>query len=365
MIHSRSRITLSAPALRSNYRILSSKVPGLSLLPMVKADAYGHDALFCARALLKEKKLHGFGVATFREAVALRKGLGNPQLPIVVFSDSAPWTGEHSALCRKFRLEPVFSEITSLLTFQAEPRSREVRAHVEVNTGMNRLGIPMESFSLVRFYPESVFTHLAEADLPADPLTRLQLRNFGVLLEEARARFPKALFHFSNSSAIWNHARFPLTREMQLARPGLSLYGIRPFKRARNDGLRRVMTLTAQVLNRIHLSRGDRVGYGGTYECTRARGEWISVIGGGYADGIFRSLGNRGIAYHGAKKLRFRGRVSMDLSAVEGHSGVKIGDSLELWGDRVDPYEQAELAGTIPYEITTRIGSRLERVYDQ
>ena len=93
-------------------------------------------------------------------------------------------------------------------------------------------------------------------------------------------------------------------------------------------------------------------------------GEWISVIGGGYADGIFRALSNRGIAYHGTKKLRFRGRVSMDLTAVEGRSKMKIGDALELWGDQVDPYEQAELAETIPYEITTRVGARVERVYE-
>ncbi|NDG84381.1 MAG: hypothetical protein EBX52_04990, partial [Proteobacteria bacterium] len=251
MIHSRTRITLSGQALKKNYRILSSKVPGLSLLPMVKADAYGHDAVFCARTLLGEKRLHGFGVATFREAVALRQGLGRSPLPILVFSDSAPWTDEHEALCRKFRLEPVFSEITSLLSFQAGSHSREIGAHVEVNTGMNRMGIPLESFPLVRFYPKSVFTHLAEADLPNDPLTRLQMRNFEALLGEARSRFPKALFHFSNSSAIWNHARFPLTREMHLARPGLSLYGIRPYQRAKDDGLRRVMTVTSQVLNRI------------------------------------------------------------------------------------------------------------------
>jgi alanine racemase len=87
-------------------------------------------------------------------------------------------------------------------------------------------------------------------------------------------------------------------------------------------------------------------------------------LGAGYADGVFRTLGNQGVAYHGSKKLRFKGRVSMDLSSIEGYSRMKIGDEIELWGDRVDPYEQSILAGTIPYEITTRIGSRVERKYE-
>jgi alanine racemase len=331
---------------------------------MVKADAYGHDAIFTSKALLKEKSLFGFGVATLREACALRLGLRDSKVPIIVFSDSAPWTSDHLKLCLQYALEPVFSEITSLLQFQAQRNFLQVSAHVEINTGMNRMGIPPESLSLIRFYPRSVFTHLAEADLPSDPLTRTQMRTFSGVVEQVRQKFPKALLHFSNSSAIWNHAKFSLTPEMDLARPGLSLYGIRPFDRASNDGLKRVMQMTSQVLNRIHLSPGDRVGYGGTYRCKKPGGEWISVIGGGYADGIFRALSNRGIAYHGAKKLRFRGRVSMDLSAVEGHSKIQIGDFLELWGDRIDPYEQAGLAETIPYEITTRVGARVERVYE-
>ncbi len=331
---------------------------------MVKADAYGHGSVFAAKALLKERNLFGFGVATFAEAIELRKGLPGARTPILVFSDSVPWTEERLKLCIKHGLEPVFSEILSLLEFQSRPASSRISAHVEVNTGMNRMGIPAESLPLVRFYPRSVFTHLAQADSPEDSLTRKQLKSFASVAAEVRARFPRALLHFANSAAIWNHARFPLLREMDLARPGLSLYGVRPFEEAKNDGLRRVMTFKARIVNRIRLNYGDRVGYAGTYRCSRPGGEWISILGGGYADGIFRALGNRGVAYHGTKKVVFRGRVSMDLSAVEGSARMRIGDELELWGDRVDPYEQAGLAGTVPYEITTRVGPRVERVYE-
>ena len=360
----RAEVTVSGSALRNNFRILKKKVSKLRLIPMVKADAYGHGAAWAARTLLAEKGLHAFGVASFREAVELRLSLGNSRIPVIVFSDSAPWTTEHSSLCVRYRLEPVLSEIESLLRFQSLKESRKVPYHVELNSGMNRLGIPLDSLGCVLLPPESVFTHLADADAPRSALTRVQIKRFETVLPGIRARFPKTLLHFANSSAIWNHRDFPLMKEMDLARPGLALYGIRPYKKAREDGLKRVMRFSSRVLNRIHLEAGDRVGYGGTYVSKARSGEWVGVIGAGYADGVFRSLSNTGFAVHGRKKLPFIGRVSMDLSALRIPSSVRVGDELVLWGDEVDPYEQSEAAGTIPYEITTRIGSRVERSND-
>ncbi len=361
---SRSSIRLSRSALVQNYRILSKKVPGKKMLPMVKADAYGHDAIFVAKSLSAESSLHGFGVATFNEAIELRNGIKRNDLPIVVFSDCAPWDQERSDLCLKYRLQPVFSELESLLRFQSSADSVRIGAHVEINTGMNRLGIPVDSLGLVKFYPKSMFTHLADADTPQAKLTQTQMAAFSRVVKDLRVRFPQTLLHFANSSAIWNHSKFELSPQMDLVRPGLSLYGIRPFPAAKNDGLKRVMRYTSRVLNRIYLNEGDRVGYGGTYRCRNPKGEWVAILGGGYADGIFRSLGNQGIAYHGSRKLQFLGRVSMDLSAIQGSARIKIGDEIELWGNQVDPYEQSALAGTIPYEITTRVGSRVERIYE-
>ncbi|MBU6154484.1 MAG: alanine racemase [Bdellovibrionales bacterium] len=360
----RAGIRISGSALRSNYRILSKKIPELNLIPMIKADAYGHGAEFIGKILAKEERTFSLGVATMEEGRRLRKALGASPMPIIVFSDSAPWTSDRARFCVRYNLEPVFSEVSSLLSFQTDRYSNRIPAHVEFNTGMNRLGIPVDSASLIRFYPKTAFTHLSDADEPDSARTRQQMKVFALLVDGMRTRFPRTLLHFANSSAIWNHQGFPLMKKMDLARPGLSLYGIRPFENAREDGLKRVMRFTARVLNRIYLEKGESVGYGGTYRCKNPDGEWIAILGAGYADGVFRSLGNQGVAYHGSKKLRFRGRVSMDLSAVEGFSRIRIGDELELWGDRVDPYEQSFLAGTIPYEITTRIGDRVERKYE-
>lgn len=360
----RATITLSRSALLKNYQILSLKVPGQKLLPMVKANAYGHDANFVARSLLGQKNLHGFGVATFLEGVNLRKYIKSPGVPILVFSDSSPWNEECARISTKYKLEPVLSEITSLLSFQSTRAAKKLKAHVEINSGMNRLGVPADSLALLSFQPASIFTHLADADRPQSQLTRKQMKCFSEVVKEARLRFPDSLLHFANSSGIFNQKAFELSVHMHLARPGISLYGIRPFASAKESGLKRVMSFRAPIINRIHLSLGDRVGYGGTYLCKKPEGEWISIIAAGYADGVFRSLSSCGIATFKKKKFNLLGRVSMDLSAMQGHASLKIGDQVELWGDSIDPYEQADLAHTVPYELTTRMGERVEKYYE-
>ena len=366
-LEARASVTLSQTALLQNYQILREKVsslnPRMRMLPMVKANAYGHGAIWAAKALAKQKHLHGFGVATFSEGVQLRMALRTPSIPILVFSECAPWTSESLSICKKFNLEPVLSEIVSLLEFQRQRGSASVPAHVEINTGMNRMGIPFESLPLLRFIPKSIFTHLADADAPKSKLTQLQMQGWSDTVKWVKSKYPHTLLHFSNSSAIWNSKQYPMTQEMDLVRPGLSLYGIRPFEKAKDDRLKRVMTYSAPILNRIYLNPGDQVGYGGLYTCRKKNGEWVSVLGAGYADGVFRSLSTKGIGVYekSGKRVQFLGRVSMDLCAVQGTPESKVGDRVVLWGDEIDPYQQANLAGTIPYEITTRIGET-ERV---
>ncbi len=328
---------------------------------MIKANAYGHGGAWAAEVLGSQKNVLGFGLATFSEALEIRNH-SRTRKPLWVFSDSAPWTSDHLQLCERHNIEPVFSEIESLLRFQAMQGSRKISAHVEVNTGMNRMGVPVESLSLIRFHPKSIFTHLAEAENPNSRLTIGQFSRFSEVVKWSRQKFPKTLIHFANSAAIWNAKSFPLFREMDLVRPGLSLYGVRPYDEAQEAGLRRVMTCKVSVINKIYLEKGDRVGYGGTYHCARKQGEWVATLGGGYGDGIFRALGGSqkssgiGLYEKSKTKVKFLGRVSMDLCAVSASAKVGLGDSVVLWGDAIDPYEQAAAAGTIPYEIMTRIG---------
>lgn len=335
------------------------------LLPMVKADAYGHDATWVTSVLWKNpttrKKLFAFGVATFREALLIRQSLpsGANELPIVVFSDCAPFSSDWIKLCERNRFEPVFTDVRAFLEFQkvqyAKPQSKRIPFHIEVNTGMNRLGIPVDSLSLVKLNPRSVFTHLAESECPNSDLTLGQMRVFDQVISWKNETTPASAIHFANSGAIWNSKSFSVFSKMNLVRPGLSLYGIRPDRMARNDGLQPVMGFQAPVIQKTFLVKGDRVGYGGTYRSVSAKGEWVATLGAGYADGVFRAMANQ---------EKIVGKVSMDLITVKASAKTRIGDWITLWGAGIDPYEVADRAGTIPYEITTRIGGRVDRIYE-
>lgn len=331
---------------------------------MVKANAYGHDASWAANVLVKSsaarKQLHGFGVATFEEALALRSSLPKnaAKIPILVFSDCSPFLTSWVELCRKYHFEPVLSELRSLLEFQkhiSQKPSLKIPFHVEVNTGMNRLGIPVDSLALLSVKPTSVFTHLAESEVPQSKLTQKQIAEFEKVIRWKRQTSPETLIHFANSGAIWNADQFPFFKEMDLVRPGLSLYGIRPYPKAKDRGLKPVMTFQAPVMQLTFLEKGERVGYGGTYQAQKKSGEWVATLGAGYADGVFRALANQDLIL---------GKVSMDLITVRASSKTKVGDWVTLWGKGVDPYEVAGRAGTIPYEITTRIGERVKKIYE-
>ena len=326
---------------------------------MVKANAYGHDSRWVANVLWKNpanrKKLFGFGVATFEEALEIRKSLpvSAKKFPILVFSDCAPYSKKWIKLCQQFHLEPVIGELHTLLEFQAS--KLHIPFHVEVNTGMNRLGIPVDSLRLLNQKPRSVFTHLAESEEPGSRLTQKQILEFEKVILWKNQTAPETLIHFANSGAIWNAKSFPFFGEMNVVRPGLSLYGIRPYSKAKNDGLKPVMTFQAPVIQKTFLEEGDRVGYGGLYQAKKKTGEWIATLGAGYADGVFRALANQD---------QILGKVSMDLITVKAKSTTKIGEWISLWGEGVDPYEVASRANTIPYEITTRIGERVKKIYE-
>lgn len=147
-------------------------------------------------------------------------------------------------------------------------------------------------------------------------------------------------------------------------RPGLSLYGISPFKSKRSIKLKTVLNLEAPVIQKRRLRRGESVGYGAHYRS--AVTESMAVLGIGYADGIHRAWsrpGSQARVLLSGKKQAFLGPISMDLCAVRASAKVRVGDWARLWGEGIDPWKQAAEAGTIPYEILTSFSRRVQRVY--
>jgi alanine racemase len=371
-----SRVTaaMSTEALVGNYKAILEQVPEQLILPMIKADAYGHGADQVAHRLIREPSLYAFGVATLEEGADLRRALDakKTRARIIVFSGTTPFTLEKGQFCEKYHLTPVLTREEDWTVFYRESFQQRVSYEIKFNTGMNRLGMnPGFASQLVKQlrnrpvveHPTGILSHLAMAEDAKEKLTLNQFAAFREIRGELSTAFPKAHFHIANSSGIWNQKQFGLEGLTDVVRPGLSLYGIPPWPGAPARGLRSVMSLQAPVIAVRQLKTGDRVGYGGTFKFDN-RAEFsgnIAILGAGYADGVKRALSNQGHVFLNGKFESVIGIVSMDLCAVSCVPKTKVGDWAEIFGPSVEPWSYAKEAGTIPYEILTGVSSRVER----
>lgn len=368
--------TLSGKALKSNWRTLLSASPGSALLPMVKAEAYGHGALWVAQNLLSLPRLSGFGVATLDEGSALREGLGSAGCSIVVFSGTLPWSDGCGDQCLRFGLTPVVSTVEDWRRFSRSSWARRIPFELKLNSGMNRLGIPLPLLGSVAadlrrlartgVFPRAIHSHLAMGEAPSAAISRLQKAAFEQIVGCLAPILPDGVeFSLANSAAILNEKkwRLPGTPRTRV-RPGLALYGIPPEEAsaAVASRLRPVLELHAPVVALQSLRPGDAVGYGASYKARRPG--TIAILGAGYGDGLHRALGGDGRVILRGRSVRFAGRISMDLCAVEAPPGTRVGDRALLFGKGIDPWEQARAAGTIPYEFLTSLGARVQRIHE-
>jgi alanine racemase len=358
-------------ALASNFRAVRALVgPGVKVMGVVKADAYGHGAAACARRLEAEGA-EWFGVAIPEEGLALRRaGVGGRVLSFGGF-----WEGQ-AAACVSEGITPVIYRPDMAEAFGAAARAAGVVAdiHVKIDTGMGRLGVRydeaaefaerLKAFGGVRV--EGLMTHFAAADEPRrDCFTEEQLKRFreGVAAFRAHGYAPE-YEHMANSAATFAH---PETRG-NMVRPGGVLYGLwrdvlPPLALA--PELRPVMSVRTHVtlLKRVHA--GETLGYGCTYEA--AREMTVATVPAGYADGYARGLSNRGRVIIKGKLAPVVGRVSMDLTLLDvtDVEGVGVGDRVTLLGADagllVPAEELAQTAGTLSYEITCGVSARVPR----
>jgi len=367
---------LDESALVENYHAIRKIARAQRILPMIKANAYGHDSEWAGRVLVRLPALYGFGVASIEEGARLREGLGwkHAGTRIVVFSGGAPWTDEKGGLCERHGLVPVIATYPDWKNFISGKWAKKLRYELKFNTGMNRLGIGIENLSCIRNAikamrptqrPGGILSHLAVAEKPDFPLSIMQREKFGLIRRELEAVCPDAVFHLANSAAIWHRKRWLLDDLTDVVRPGLSLYGITPWHGADPRGIRPVMTVKAHVAAVHRLLPGESVGYGATFTvpANARRRVSVAILSAGYADGIHRILSNAGIARIAGKKVRFLGRVAMDMLAVECPPGTKEGDWAELMGPGLDIWQQADAAKTLPYELLTSVSGRVQRVY--
>lgn len=344
---------------------------------MVKADAYGHGAVAVTRTLAAEG-CRRVAVVRVGEAAALRSA--GIALEILVLGGAS--TDEEANALVALRATPVLHDAGQLSRIEAAARrgERRVPVHVEIDTGMRRMGVPCDAapalLAAVRASADvrlaGLATHLARADEPGAPEAAEQLRLFEQVVRGGPGPGSDVLLHVANSAATLANLSGTLALAGSVAvRPGLSLYGVTPFSGDAGTmprALRPVMSLVARVVALRRVAAGTAVGYGATWRAPRAT--TIATVAAGYGDGVPWSLGNRGVVQIGGLRHPIAGRVSMDFTTLDaGESPVSEGDEALFFGvlgeARLPVEEVAALAGTIPYELVVRVGARVPRVIDE
>lgn len=362
--------------LAANFRQIKNQVsPSARVMAVVKADAYGHGAVQCAKRLALEGA-DWFAVAIPEEGMQLRAaGITQPILCLGGF-----W-GDQATACLQHQLTPVVYRLDMFESLNQAALDAGViaDAHVKIDTGMGRLGIRVDALSefvgqLDRFRNvriDGLMSHLAAADdASCRPLTLDQIHRF----EEATTIFRQHGFHptylhLANSAGIYGH------RETwgNLVRPGGVLYGlwrdVLPLKIS-DPQLKPVMSLHTRISMLKWVPPGETIGYGCTFEASRKT--LIATLPIGYHDGYMRTLSNRANVIVRGTHAPVVGRVSMDLTLIDvtNVSEVQVGDKVTLLGGDGEPSspnisaeDLARICGTLSYEVTCGISERVPRVY--
>ncbi|MFI8302498.1 alanine racemase [Streptomyces sp. NPDC085927] len=373
----RARAEIDLGALRANVRSLRAHASGAALMTVVKADAYGHGALACARAAV-EAGASWLGTATPQEALALRApGAGIPagvRVMCWLWTPGGPW---REAIEADLDVSAGGMWALEEVTAAARAAGRPARVHLKADTGLGRGGcVPADWAELVAAARAAeadgllrvvgLWSHLACADEPGHPSIEAQLTRFREMVAYAEQQgVDPEVRHIANSPAILT---LP-DSHFDLVRAGVATYGVSPSPEIGTPadfGLRQVMTLTASLALVKHVPGGHGVSYGHHYVTPGAT--TLGLVPLGYADGIPRHASSAGPVLVEGKLRTVAGRIAMDQFVVDlGGDEPPPGTEAVLFGpgDRGEPTVEdwAQAAGTIGYEIVTRIGTRVPRVY--
>ncbi|MCR5719602.1 MAG: alanine racemase [Lachnospiraceae bacterium] len=359
-------------ALLYNYGVIREKIgKEVKFLGVVKANAYGHGSVMISKAL-EDAGADYLAVSSIDEAMELR--LNDIKMPILILGHTPVEQVERlidyditqAVTCRAKAVE--YSECAAKL-------NKTLKIHIKVDTGMSRLGYICrgdyfdeavkgitEAITMKGLDAEGIFTHFAVADEFGEDEDRYTREQFDLLQRvcdavEKKSGIKFKIRHCANTGAT---VRFPEMR-LDMVRPGLLLYGYGEF--AKEWGLKPVMTLKTTVSTIKIYPEGTKVSYGGIYETHK--GERMGVLPYGYADGFFRCLSNKYSVVTPEGPAPLRGKICMDMSMVDitGYDSVGVGSEIEIFGPRNPIEKMADIAGTIPYELTCAVSKRVPRAY--
>ncbi|MGM0424854.1 MAG: alanine racemase [Thermodesulfobacteriota bacterium] len=366
-------------AIAHNCRRIRGHIqPKTGFMAVVKAGGYGHGAKEVARTVLE----HGadqLAVARLQEALELRQA--GIEASILILGWTSAW--DIDLLLEQDLVQSVFDlEQARELSHAAQARGRKLKCHLKLDTGMGRLGLPaqdagsstraqpkllqaiQEIFQLPGLWVQGLYTHLAQADNPDLSHCKGQLACLQTVLEQMRRQgLEPGLCHAANSAGVLNLQE----SHLDLIRPGLILYGLYPELNRANLELKPAMHLKARVIQVRELLPGHTVSYGSTFVARdRVR---IATVPTGYADGYPRILSNQGQMLLKGHRATVAGRVCMDLTMLDvSHiPGVEAGDEILILGEQqgqgIRAEELGSLSCSINYEIVSRLGSRVPRLY--
>ena len=365
-IHNKTCAEINLDHLLENLRAIQTHVKPARVIPVVKANAYGHGAVPVAKTVAK----NGFNllaVAQFREAMELRdSGLATP---ILIFGRLLPHEIP-AAVAAGFRISLFCTE--DIEWIEKASLTQPAVVHVNLETGMGRVGVVIENdpdfFSRLMTTDdcvwEGLYSHFSTADEMDKTYANLQLNRFKTFLSKLQ-KWPKkpAFVHMANSGGILDIPE----SHFDAVRNGIIMYGHFPsVETSRSIPLKQVMTFKTYVSHLRNLPRDHPISYGRrwtTCEATR-----IAVIPVGYADGIPRAMTNKGVVLINGARYPMVGTITMDQTMIHiGDAPVKTGDEVVLWGESasgsLELLELAEKINTIPYELTCGVSSRVPRVY--
>ena len=346
------RAAISRAALAHNLTVAKRHAGRAKVWAVTKANAYGHGIERAARAF---QAADGFAVLDFAEAERLRRaGIATPILMLEGFFEAADID-----LVAQYSLTPVIHSVEQVKMLERAKLAGAVDVYLKVNSGMNRLGFAEAELGAackaLRNHPKvrhiTFMTHFADADGASGVASQL------AWFEALTKPFDMQARCVANSAAL---IRFPEARA-DWVRPGIMLYGASPFadQSAEALGLRPAMTLTSQIIGIQKLERGERIGYGFSYEAPDAM--TVGIVACGYADGYPRHAPTGTPVLVNGRRSRIVGRVSMDMISVDltGISDARVGTTVTLWGEGLPADEVGAAAGTLSYELFTKLTARV------
>ncbi len=356
---------ISFDAIENNYRELRRRLPaGCRFLGVVKADAYGQGAVPVAR-LLEQLGAEYLAVACIEEAAELRKA--GIKAPVLILGYTDP---KYTESLIEYDLTQTVPSLEAARLYASAAGTRRLKVHLKADTGMGRIGFMalaepekarremLEAMALPALDIEGIFTHFAVSDVPDKEYTEMQFDCFAALYRDLEDMSGKkfTIKHCANSGAVINYPEMSL----DMVRPGIALYGA--YHGETGISLKQSMSLKTRICQIREMQAGLSVSYGKTW--TSQKKCRVAVLSIGYADGLMRCFSNRMSVLINGELAPIIGTICMDMAMAD-VTDVKcsVGDEVLIFGEKLSLARQAELAGTISYELMTMVSKRVPRLY--